>query len=618
MAVVAECDSGRVYLPPNDALEYPSLDESNVARIAEARQGFLGSTTPTRAMITGGVCSAYGLATWGHLFTDRQLVALTTFSDLVQEVRGRIRADALAEGGEDDGTALSEGGSGASAYADAVSVYLAFACSRMADRHSSLARWDPNPSGFAPKIANTFSRQALPMVWDFAEGNPFSSSSGNFGDAVEWITKVLERFPASPLGFARQQDAAQLKPDNRGALVISTDPPYYNNIAYADLSDYFYVWLRRSLRGVFPDLFATVVVPKAEELVATAHRHGGKEQAEAFFLEGMTRVMRSLAESAHPSYPLTIYYAFKQTESSGRDGTSSTGWETFLEAVLRAGLSISGTWPMRTELSNRMVSSGANALASSVVLVCRPRAQHAPVISRRQFAAELRTVLPAALDAMTRGAEDWGAPVAPVDLSQAIIGPGMEVFSRYGAVLEADGTRMSVRTALTLINRFLAEDDFDADTQFCLAWFEQHGWKSGEFGSANVLAQAKGTAVDAVRAAGVLESGGGDVRLLRPSEYADGWDPSSDDRLPVWEVLHRLIGAFRAGGEEAAGALLGAVQAKAEPARQLAYRLYTLCERAGWAEDARTYNDLITSWPAIEATAQRAPALQAQPNLFDA
>jgi putative DNA methylase len=397
---------------------------------------------------------------------------------------------------------------------------------------------------------------------------------------------------------------------------ISTDPPYYDNIGYADLSDFFYVWLRRSLRSVVPVLLGTIATPKGEELVATPSRHGDAESAEHFFLDGMTQAMRGIAKQAHPGAPITIYYAFKQSETETGVGTTSTGWETFLEAVNRSGLALTGTWPMRTEREARSRGIGSNALASCIVLVCRPRRTDAPTTSRRAFLRELNQVLPEALDEMTRGSGNERSPVAPVDLSQAIIGPGMAVFSKYAAVLEADGSPMSAKTALQLINRFLAEDDFDADTQFCLHWFEQHGWRDGRFGEADTLARAKGTSVDGVRQAGVLYAAGGVVRLLKWAEYPDDWDPERDPRLPVWEVLHQLIRIFKSEGESGAGAVLAAVQAKAEPARQLAYRLYTLCERAGWAEDARAYNELITGWSAIESAAAKESGPR-QRTLFD-
>lgn len=451
-------------------------------------------------------------------------------------------------------------------------------------------------------LRNTFGRQAIPMTWDFAEGNPFSDSSGNWTFNIEWGVKAVQLFPAMQFGKVSQQDA-QTQTISQNKL-ISTDPPYYDNIGYADLSDFFYVWLRRSLRPILPSLYATLAVPKSEELVANSHRHGSKEKAENFFLEGMTDAMHNLAELAHPAFPVTIYYAFKQAETKAESGTSSTGWETFLAAVLKAGFALTGTWPMRTELSNRMISSGTNALASSIVLVCRPRATDAPTISRRDFIRELDTTLPDALADMTRGGIN--SPVAPVDLSQAIIGPGMEVFSKYSAVIEANGKPMTVRTALQLINRFIGEDDFDHDTQFCLAWFEQHGWAEGKYGDADVLARAKGTSVGGLIEAGVVDSAGGDLRLLKWAEMPRDWSPENDSRLAVWEGLHQLIRALNQDGESAAGALLARMPDKTASLNALMYRLYTLCERQGWAEEARAYNELQGAWAGIEQASQEA------------
>ena len=593
MAIVAEGDHGKVYLSPTSEHE----------AIAKKVQSQWRPTGDVPARLTGGTCVPYGMRQWGDLFTARQLVALTTLSDLVTEAIVKVRSDALAAGQLDDGRGLEQGGSGATAYAEAIGVYLTFSVSRMADRHSSLCRWDPNPSGYAPKIANTFGRQALPMVWDYVEGNPFSPSSGNFEDAIGWVAKVIDlALSAYTSGYADQADAQSQKLGDR--KLISTDPPYYDNIGYADLSDFFYVWMRRSLRSILPSLYATLAVPKAEELVATAYRHGGKIEAENFFLHGMTSAMRNLAEQAHPAFPVTIYYAFKQAETKGDAGTHSTGWETFLEAVLRAGFALTGTWPMRTELGNRMIGSGTNALASSIILVCRKRAADAATVSRREFLRELNASLPDALIDMTRGGVN--SPVAPVDLSQAIIGPGMAIFSQYAAVLEADGKPMGVRGALQLINRFLSEDDFDSDTQFCLHWFEGMGWATGKYGEADVLARAKGTSVGGLTSAGVVESSGGQVRLFKWREYPCDWAPEDDQRKAVWEMLHHLVRALNTEGEADAGALLARMMDKAEPIRALAYRLYTLCERKGWAEDARAYNELITSWQSIETAANDA------------
>jgi putative DNA methylase len=450
-------------------------------------------------------------------------VGIRTLSDLVKEVREWVKRDAVAARMSDDNQGLDSGGTVATAYAEAVCVYLALAQSRAQDYGCTLATWRPKDNAMRSGMA----KQSLPMTWDFAEGNPFGQSSAGFFECVEVIARVISTSlgPSSgSVGSAVQRNAAYGKLDSElPVAVVSTDPPYYNNIGYADLSDFFYVWLRRSLRLTYPDLFSTIAAPKVDELVAAPFRQGGKEAAEQFFLEGMTRAISNLASQSHPAFPLTIYYAFKQSETKA-DGTSSTGWDTFLAAVIRAGLSITGTWPVRTEGDNRQVGVGNNALASSIVLVCRNRPTDAPTISRRQFIRELNGVLPEALDEMTKGAGGDHSPVAPVDLSQAIIGPGMAVFSKYAAVLEADGSPMSVKTALQLINRFLAEDDFDADTQFCLRWFEQHRWTESVFGEADVLARSKSTSVDAMKDAGVLHSGGGKVRLLKWSEYPTDWD----------------------------------------------------------------------------------------------
>ena len=587
MAIVAEGNRGRVYLAPTE--EHEAI--ANQARPewkpeVEMPENPRWFSPPM-----------YGMKTYGDIFTPRQLVALSTFSDLVQEGRARVIEDARKSGWDDDGQGLDAGGTGATAYGDAVAVYLAFSLDRSADAWSSIASWTPQRD----TLRNTFARQAIPMVWDFAEVNPFSESTGHFIGGLDWVKKVVESLPAKAKGFAAQDDAATQSISQQ--KVVSTDPPYYDNIGYADLSDFFYVWLRRSLKPIYPGLFATLAVPKAEELVATPYRHGSKEKAEAFFLEGMKKALRNLAEQAHPAFPVSIYYAFKQSETKD-GGTTSTGWETFLEAVIQAGFSIDGTWPLRTERGGRMIGVGTNALASSVVLVCRKRPGNAKSTSRKEFQRQLRREMPEALEAMIGGSEG-ASPIAPVDLAQAAIGPGMAIFSQYEAVLNQDGSRMQVADALILINRAITEylspesGSFDNDTQFCSAWFEQYGWSKGPFGEADVLARAKGTSVDGVVEAGVVESGGGKVRLLRWKEYPADWDPTLDDRTPVWEALPHMIRRLNEDGESAAGELLARMPEKGEPLRQLAYHIYTLCERAGWAEDARAYNELIGAWHAI-------------------
>jgi putative DNA methylase len=604
MAVVVETEHGRTIVSPTEELEHVDDGLSADPVVVETRASLLSGATPTRAMITGGVCSAYGLKTWGDLFTPRQIRALTTFSDLVSDALTQVATDCVRATGNAQSNAAVD-----VVYAQAVATYLAFGVSRAADYWSSGATWESS-GGF---VSHVFTKQALPMVWDYAESNPFSGGTGNWSQTcMEWIVRVVRDCDPKVPGVATQAAAQEQRLSTQ--KVVSTDPPYFNNISYAILADYFYAWLRRSLKPIYPELFATVSTPKAEELVASNARHDGQQAAESFFLDGMTTALASLSATAHPAYPVTIYYAYKQA-ATGDSGTSSAGWERFLEATLNAGFAISGTWPIRTERANRSVSIKKNALASSIVLVCHPRPGSAATTSKRAFQRELNEVLPEALDEMTKGAGDSQSPVAPVDLSQAIIGPGMAVFSKYSAVLEADGTPMSVRTALQLINRFLAEDDFDHDTQFCLHWFEQHGWRDGTFGDADTLARAKGTSVDGVKQAGVLFAVGGIVRLLKWSDYPGNWDPSKDPRLPMWEALHQLIRVFKTDGETGAGVVLAAIHDKGEAIRQLAYRLYTLSERAGWADDARGYNEIVTSWSAIESAAAATP-LPRQSTLF--
>jgi len=601
MAIVAEGDRGRVYLAPTPEME----------AIALTAKPEWKPETPLPDDPRNFWTVQYGLTTYGDLFTPRQLVALTTFSDLVQEVRERVKTDAIAAGLPDDGQALAKVGAGATAYADSVGVYLALGVDRLADRSSTICGWD---SGFT-KIRNTFGRQAIPMTWDYAEGNAFSDSTGNFSALLEWVEKYLLQAPAMPSGSCLQQDAStqSISADK----LVSSDPPYYDNIGYADLSDFFYVWLRRALKPVFPDLFATLAVPKAEELVATPYRHGSKEKAETFFLDGMTQAMHRLAEQAHPAFPVTIYYAFKQAESDGGDGTTNTGWDTFLAAVIEAGFAISGTWPMRTELSNRMIGSGTNALASSIVLVCRQRATDAPTATRRDFVAALKAELPEALRHLQAG------NIAPVDLAQAAIGPGMAVYTRYTKVLDAEGKPLAVRAALALINQVLdealaeQEGDFDADSRWALAWFEQMGFAEAEYGVAEQLSKAKNTAVSGLVEAGIIASGKGKVRLLQPSELPTDWDPTTDKRLTVWEMVHQLIRVLEAGGEAAAAALVAKLGSQAETARELCYRLYTLCERKKRAAEAMAYNGLVQSWPEIARLARETPRVVAHGSTED-
>jgi putative DNA methylase len=603
MAIVAEGARGRVYLSPTPEME--------AIAVSAKPKDVPETDLPAKAL--GFRVQKYGMTKWRDLFTPRQLVALTTFSDLVQEAHERVKRDARAASLTDDGKPIAVGGTGATAYADAVAVYLGLSVSRTTDTCNSLCRWQDSHA----RVLRLFARQAIPMVWNYAEPNVFAEAFGDISTAIGTVVTALSSLGTFDVAVhIEQADACFLSPR---VAVRSTDPPYYDNIGYADLSDFFYVWLRRSLKPVFPDLFATLAVPKAEELVATPYRHGSKEKAEAFFLDGMTRAMHRLAEQAHPAFPVTIYYAFKQSENESDAGTASTGWETFLDAVIRAGFAISGTWPIRTELESRSVAIGTNALASSIVLVCRPHAADAPTATRREFVTALKAELPVALAHLQRG------NIAPVDLAQAAIGPGMAVYTRHAKVLDAEGKPVPVREALVLINQTLdealaeQEGDFDADSRWALAWFEQSGFAEGEYGVAEQLSKSKNTSVAGMVKAGILVSSRGKVRLLKPGELPEDWDPATDSRLTAWEMVHHLIRVLESGGEPAAAQLAAKLGSKAETARELCYRLYTLCERKKRAAEALAYNGLVQSWPEITRLARDSgrPAKITQPELFE-
>jgi putative DNA methylase len=602
MAIVVEGDRGRLYFPP-------SLDHIRVA-LSEEPPWRPNAALPRNPRNFN--TSNYGMRTFADLFTDRQLVALTTFSDLVGEARERVLKDALAAGRADDGIPLSDGGTGTQAYADAVATYLGFVVDRCADYYSSICTWHVP----GQKMGHTLARQAIPMTWDFAEANPFSNSSGNVRGAIEWVAKVIDRVPAVCTGTADQRNAMsgdhELVPH-----VVCTDPPYYDNIGYADLSDFFYVWLRRSLGGVYADLFETLLTPKAEELVATPYRfEGGKNEARAYFESGMRSAFEALCGTQVDDIPLTLFYAFKQTESNGGEGTASTGWETMLSALLNSGLTIRGTWPIRSEMSSRSIAMGTNALASSIVLVCRPRTTTSQRTTRSGFLHALKDEMPTAIRTLQRES------IAPVDLAQAAIGPGMAVFSRFREVLEADGSPMSVRTALALINQVLdeilaeQEGDYDPATRWALAWFSQVGFKEESYGRAETLATAKNTSIQGLADAGILKSGAGKVRLLSVAELPVDWDPATDPRFTVWEITHHLVRVLNAEGEAAASELVRVVGPRADAARDLAYRLYQICERKGWAQEALGYNTLAVAWPEIQRrAAQPVEAKQEQQSL---
>jgi len=593
MAIVAEGERGRIYLSP-------TAEHENVANEAKPQWA------PDLRL--EGKCrvnvSNYGMDTFGDLFTARQLVTLTTFTDLLRETCERVKADALACGFADDGKPLRDGGTQATAYAEAVSVYLSMSVSRLADYGSALATWRSKDNA----MRSSLPKQAIQMSWDFAEGSPFGSSSSGFSECVYVVSKAIDAaLCGGGIGTAEQANVSDVSLAQGRPPVVSTDPPYYDNISYADLSDFFYVWLRRSLRPIYADLFGTLAVPKVEELVATPYRHASKTGAEAFFLDGMTKAMERLAEHAHPAFPVTIYYAFKQSESDDDEGTASTGWDTFLEAVIKAGFGISGTWPMRTEGDNRSVGIDSNALASSIVLVCRPRSASAQAVTRRDFITALKAELPQALAHLQRG------NIAPVDLAQAAIGPGMAIYSNYSSVIDAGGGKLSVREALALINETLdealaeQEGDFDSDSRWALTWFEQSGFDEGEYGIAEQLSKAKVTSVAGLVDAGIVESKRGRVRLFRPEELPVDWDPETDPRLTAWEMVHHLIRVLAKDGEAGAAVLLRKLGAKAEVSRELCYRLYTLCERKKRATEALAYNGLVQSWPEIVRLAREAP-----------
>lgn len=540
---------------------------------------------------------AYGIDCFANLFSNRQLSTLVTLSDLVSEMRNEAKGDAVAAGMPGDSVALRDGGVGARAYAEAVSVYLACAVDKLADYCSSICTW--HSSG--EKMRNVFSRQAIPMAWDYAEVNPFSSSSGSFESMSGQVVEAIKTLPAKPFCDAAQRDAA--KTEELSNLLVSTDPPYYDNIGYSDLSDYFYVWMRRSLREVWPDTFATMLTPKAEELVATPYRFdGGAGEAKRFFEDGMRETFCRLANAASDDYPMTVYYAYKQSETSEEEGRTSSGWETMLQALMDAGLQITGTLPMRTEMGNRTIASGSNALASSIVLVCRKRDANASVATRPEFLRELRRSFGKDINRLQSGS------IAPVDMSQAAIGPGMSVFSKYSHVLESDGSPMSVHTALGIINDQLdslmgeSGEGLDGETRFCVTWYEQHGFSEGAFGDADTLARARGASLSALVHAGVLRSSAGKTALVRPSEIED----LERARLAssCWSDLMAEIGALEASGVDGSAKVAAALGIeRSDRAKMLAYILFQAAEKGGRTEDATLFNGLVTSWGDISEKA---------------
>jgi len=581
MAIAAEGKRRRYYVAPSPEQEQAV---NNIPRPSGVPEGEL----PGNARWFSP--PLYGMASYGELFTNRQLTLLTTLSDLISEVHSQILADSKSE-----------------EYADAISTALALITSRLADRHSAMVPWDSSTKQEAP--SHVFTRQAIGMNWEIAEANPFGNSTGNLADAIENAALVIQGLPASGTGGASQNDAAKM-PIN-GELV-STDPPYYDNIGYANLSDFFYVWLRRSLRTIYPELLGTVLTPKADELVADPYYHETKANAERFFEEGFSSVFRHIRSGTPEGFPVTVFYAFKQSESDGAGGQKSTGWETLLESMIGAGWAVTATWPIRTELVNRAGAMGANSLAASIALACRPRPTNSGFTDRRGFIADLRDELPLAL----RRFEE--AKVAPVDLRQAAIGPGMAVFSRYARVNEPDGSPMRVRAALSLINQVLDEKlsqlvgNVSADTRFCVEWFKQYEFGEGPFGTADTLARGVDTGVDGLVRAGVLRSVAGKVRLRSVQDIPDEYDPAIDERTSEWEICLHLAKQLNERGTDAAARLMAAARdvpgIDLDDVRELAYLLYSIAEKKNWAEVGLLFNNLGTSWTDLEDAARRMPS----------
>lgn len=595
LAVVAEGKNGRLYLSPDSE----QIAAANCAMPDDYPTG------PLAPHFTGGSCVPYGLDEFHKLFTNRQLTALTTFSELVGEAQKKAEADAVAAGVFNDHISLADGGTSARAYGEAVGVYLAMLVDKQADLGNALNRWEPNAQ--CPR--QLFARQAIPMVWDYAESNIFSESSGSWHVLLENLTKCLLcdsfNFQRDLIGTVVQFDA-QSDCDMRN-IMISTDPPYYDNIGYADLSDFFYVWLRQSLKETYPKVFRTMLVPKVEELVATPYRfEGSVQRARDFFEDGMFNTCCQLHTYARDDVPVTIYYAFKQSETDSDDTTASTGWETMLSAIIRAGFAITGTWPMRTECVSRAVSQGSNALASSIVLVCRKRAEDARSVTRREFINALHREMRPALEKLQ------SANIAPVDLAQSAIGPGIGVFSRYKSVLEADGTPMSVRSALQIINQELdafyneQEGELDRESRFCVDLFNQYAFNTVKFGDADILARAKNTSVQALADRGVLSAAKGVVRLLTREEIPE---KVNDTEACIWLLTQQLAHAMEKGGVKAcAQIVVNLFGSNAENAKALAYRLYTICERKNWAQEGYAYNNLVVAWPDIQTMAAQMQA----------
>lgn len=587
MAVVGEGKHGRIYLSPDV--------EQTIAADVPAPESYPSGAMPENPRWFSP--PAFGMTDYSDLFTNRQLTALAAFSSLAAEAQAKAEADAVAAGVINDHIALSAGGSGARAYGEAVGVYLAFSVDRLADFSTSVSRWSVTNE----KPMNCFSKQAIPMTWDFPEANPMGNAVGSFSTIVSYVASCIEKLPSRAFNGTAIQFDAQSDCGLRN-IMVSTDPPYYDNIGYADLSDFFYVWMRQSLKDTYPKLFRTMLVPKAEELVATPYRfEGSTEKARDFFEDGMLHTCQQIYQYAREDIPVTIYYAYKQSDTDEDSKTASTGWETMLSAIIRAGFAITGTWPMRTEQTYRAISMGTNALASSIVLVCRKRPADAPQTTRRGFIAELKRELRPALQKLQR------SNIAPVDLAQSAIGPGMGVYSRYGRVLEADGSAMTVRSALQIINQELdvyfndQDGELDANSRFCVDLYIQNAFNNLKFGDADTLARAKNTSVAALAAKGVLSAEKGIVRLLTREELPEKVDTREES---IWLLCQQLTRAMETGGVEACAQIVAPMLgSNAERAKDLAYRLYTLAERKGWTQEGYAYNALVVAWREIQSRA---------------
>lgn len=589
IAVVLAGEKGRIYANPTEE----QIAAAELSRPADLPSGQvpLSQRTPN-----------YGMTEWVDLFTNRQLVAISTLWDALLELREEIIEDALLAGFQHSDT-LEQGGLGAEAYADAVVTYLGLAISRSTDYNNALNTWISDLQA----IRNLFARQRISMSWDYVESNIFSASTGSFNGQIEWVAKAVAKTPARPQGEVISANAATR---DYAGLVISTDPPYYDNIGYADLSDFFYVWLRRGLGGIHPRTMGTILTPKDDELVADSSRHGGKLQAEKFFVDGFNAVFTRIRETANTDVPLTVYYAYKQQEESA-DGKSSTGWHTLLDGLIRSGWEITATWPVRSERAQRMVSIGANALASSIVLACRPRNSDAEATTRRGFLQALKMELPLALRDLMQGS------IAPVDLAQAAIGPGMAVFSKFSRVREADGTDMSVKEALLLINLTLdevlneQESDFDPDTRFSVKWYRQFGWAEAESGIADQLARSSDTSLGALERGGIFQARAGKAKLLSPAALEENWDPVTDDKISVWECVVRLAGVMAREGADSVAKLLPSVETRIglDPIKELGFLLFHEAEKKGDTKDAILFNGLVGAWGDLTQQARRVQSM---------